>query len=374
MSRHSEFAPRSRRGSVLALVLALIVLLSFITIAFIEDAKDKIIYDALFHQHEDLRAEGYSALDITLGVLNVFQEMDGDLWGPEQGWRDPLQYADFEPLPNTRIEVDFRDESGRFGLAEADFNLLLLVFEELGFDRPAQEELADHLLDWMDDDDLSRLNGMDAEDYRDLDPPYLPTNGPLRSWDELALIPAFKEHFWDEDGIPLPALESFKSAFSLYNDGPVNINAAPPLVVNVLDEMGVIDSRNLEDYRSGPDRELGTEDDRPIRSAEDGGIFLNAEEAGKAGTTSSLLEVTITAHRGESVFLLRALVSWRGAQTNANAGEAAVEETTEAARTDGEQDADRRARGSAQTATGDAAALGYPFEILWIAENRKSGT
>lgn len=377
MSRRSDNASarrrarRGRRGSVLALVLALIVLLSFITVLFIEDATDKLLYDALFQAPEDLRAEAYSALDISLAVLNVFQELDGDLWGPDQGWRDPLSFVDFEPLANTQVQVEFRDESGRFSLAKADFDLLRLVFDELGFDRAVAEELADSLVDWMDEDDLSRLNGFDGEDYEKLDPPYLPTNGPLRSWDELALIPAFQENFWDEDGVPVPELATFEDAFSLYQDGPVNINAAPPFVIQVLDEMGLVDPQNLASYRAGADGELGTADDRLARKMDVGGIFPAGEASDLVSTTSSLLEVSVEVKRGESAFLLRALVSWRGAKTNANVGEPAVEETTEAARTDDEADPDRQARGSAQTAVGDAAALGYPFEILWLAENRK---
>ena len=142
----------------------------------------------------------------------------------------------------------------------------------------------------------------------------------------------------------------------------------------VLDEMGIIDTGNLEMYRAGADREAGTEDDRVARSADVGGIFLAEEGGGIAGTTSSLLEVSVEVKRGASVFLLRALVSWRGARTNAAEGERAVRETTAAAQTEGDRNSDRAARGSAQTATGDAASLGYPFQIFWIAENRKGNS
>ena len=361
----------SRRGSVLALTLALIVLLAFITVAFISDAKDKILYDALFHHHEDMRAEAYSAMEVTLAVLHVFHEVDGNLWGPDQGWRDPLGFANYEAPGNTQVTVAFRDESGRFSLAKADFDLLRYVFDEMGFDRTVSEELSDSLLDWMDDDDLSRLNGFDAEDYRDLDPPYVPTNGPLRSWDELALIPAFREHFWDKNGIPKPELTTFKEAFSLYQDGPVNINAAPAFVTRVLDEMGIIDEENLSAYLAGPDRETGTDDDRVTRDNNTGGIFVDPEAGGIAGTESSLLEVSVEVRRGESVFLLQALVSWRGAQTNANTGQRPVAETTQASEGENDTNRDRGARGSTKTATGDAASIGYPFQIIWIAENRK---
>ena len=356
----------------------MVILLGFITVAFIEDAKEQILYDAQFQSNEDLRAEAYSALEVTLAVLNVFHEIDEQLWGPAQGWGDPLEFADYTPPPNTTIEVAFREESGRFPLSTLsaeDYDRMRKVFDVLGFDQRDAEELTDSLLDWIDDDDLPRLNGFDAEDYRKLNPPYLPANAPLRSWDELALIPAFKERFWDEDGRPLPELRTFTEAFSLHHTGPVNLNAASDFVISVLEEMGIVNADYLHDYLNGPDRKPDTGDERVIRSLEEAGVLLNPDLATSvAGNEASLLEVTVEVARGESRFLLRTLVSWRGAQTQVDERDDNTEpatETTEGARTDGETDPDRKARGNVATATGEAADLGYPFQIHWVVENRK---
>lgn len=354
------------------MVLALVILLGFITVAFIEDAKEQILYDAQFHQQEDLRAEAYSALDISLAVLNLFQEIDGSLWGPSQGWRDPLDFANYTPPGNLRVKVSIRDESGRFNLQNADFDFLRVAFTAMDFSLSDAEELADYLLDWMDEDDLSRLNGFDGEDYARLNPPYLPANGPIQSWDEIALIPAFKERFWDKDGRPLPALSTFTENFSLYNTGPVNINAASPYVSRVLDELGIIEERNLSDYLAGADGKAGNKDDRLVRDASAGGIFLDGAGNNLAGTESSLLEVAVEVSRGEAVFLLRCLVSWRGSNASAGDSRAVAAETTGAARTGEETDPNRRARGTAQTEVGSGAELGYPFQIHWLAENRKN--
>lgn len=354
------------------MMLALIILLSFITVAFIEDAKEQILYDAQFHNQEDLRAEAYSALDITLAVLNLFHEIDGSLWGPAQGWGDPLDFANYSPPGNLKLSVMVNDESGLFGLNDAEFDFLRTAFTEMGFNLSDAEELADCLIDWIDEDDLSRLNGFDGEDYARLSPPYLPANGPIQSWDEIELIPTFKERFWDEDGRPLPELSTLTENFSLYNTGPVNINAATPFVSRVLDELGIIEEDNLSDYRAGSDGESGNDDDRLVRDTGSGGVFLSGEASELAGTESSLLEVAIEVSRGDAVFLLRSLVSWRGADTAAGDSEPIEEESTEAAKTDEDTDRNRRARGSAQTQAGSGAELGYPFQIHWLAENRKN--
>jgi len=49
-------------------------------------------------------------------------------------------------------------------------------------------QIADAILDWMDPDDEPREYGAEKEYYSTLDPPYEPTNGPLRTIEELLLV------------------------------------------------------------------------------------------------------------------------------------------------------------------------------------------
>ncbi|MFV2065749.1 MAG: general secretion pathway protein GspK [Pirellulales bacterium] len=50
------------------------------------------------------------------------------------------------------------------------------------------EEIADAILDWIDQDDQPRRFGAEANDYSGLQPPYVPRNGPLESIEELLLV------------------------------------------------------------------------------------------------------------------------------------------------------------------------------------------
>lgn len=363
---------RRIRGSVVAATLGLVILLSFLVVAFMEDVRDRLRYHAQFQYRDDLRVEAYSALEASLAVLNIFHEVDETLWSPGQGWANPLEFADYRTPEGMQVDVAFHDESGKFALNEIEYNLLRLVFEELGFTMADAEELADGLLDWIDEDDLARLNGFDGDDYRNLSPQgYNPANQPVRSWDELALIRPFDTLFFDENGLPLPVYEEFKNAFSLVHNGPVNINSAPPIVLRILELQGILDPYNLEAYRAGADREPGTDDDRIVRQTDIGGIFLDPENS-TVTTEIELLEVAVTVTRGDASFLLRTLVSWRGANPSANAARPADEQATEAAQGDEDRDRTRRARGSARTQAGSAAQLGYPFQLYWIAENRQN--
>ena len=50
------------------------------------------------------------------------------------------------------------------------------------------ESIADAILDWLDEDDDTRLLGAERDYYSSLDPPYAPRNGPIGSIEELLLV------------------------------------------------------------------------------------------------------------------------------------------------------------------------------------------
>lgn len=50
------------------------------------------------------------------------------------------------------------------------------------------DELADCILDWLDEDDEPREFGAESDYYTTLDPPYRPTNGPIRCLEELLFV------------------------------------------------------------------------------------------------------------------------------------------------------------------------------------------
>jgi len=362
-----------RRGSIIVLVLVFVVLLTFIVVAFLGEATSKIKYYGLFHNRDDLRTDAYSALEISLAIVNQYREIEGSLWGPEQGWSNPLEQFGFTPRNAQSVKVTFTDESSRIGLKEVDRDTLMALFEILGFDLPEREELTDGLIDWTDVGDERSLNGFDGEDYEDMDPPYRPANAPVTSWDEFRLIHPFRELFFTEDGTPEPEWAQFREAFSLYHSGPPNINQAPSIVLQILQEKGGLDMLSFLDYKNGQDGIPGTGDDRLLRSVDE--RFVVGESAAVA-TEIELLRVRVDARRGSAVFTVEALVSWSGSDAAAADTRSAEDQPPDAreeedAQSDSARDNRRRARGNARTAPSEAAELGYPFRFLRLTENRK---
>ena len=61
------------RGSILVFVLALIVLLSVLSLRLMKETTQELRHVSQFHKRDDLRTYAYSALDLTVGVLNEFR-------------------------------------------------------------------------------------------------------------------------------------------------------------------------------------------------------------------------------------------------------------------------------------------------------------
>jgi general secretion pathway protein K len=75
-----------------------------------------------------------------------------------------------------------------------------LFKQKLGEDNPEKlDSLTQCWEDWIDTDDLSRLNGAEKDYYLTLDPPYEPRNGAPETVEELRLIKGFDELFKDID-------------------------------------------------------------------------------------------------------------------------------------------------------------------------------
>lgn len=85
------------------------------------------------------------------------------------------------------IEITVADEAGRVDLNAADEGLLRALLLGIGLDERAADQVKDAILDWADADDLKRLNGAEAAEYRAARLPP-PPNRPFALIDELRLV------------------------------------------------------------------------------------------------------------------------------------------------------------------------------------------
>ncbi|MGE9294523.1 MAG: general secretion pathway protein GspK, partial [Puniceicoccales bacterium] len=248
----------------------MIFLISVLIVKVIEDLTMQVRARTVQVSRDELRFVGLSALESTLAVLNEIREIDGTLSGPAQGWTDPMAYADTLIWPEgLEIEVTVTDETGKFPLNEVTGPQLVAFFDTLDVDYSDAETLSDSLLDWMDEDDDTRLNGAEKNFYEDEDPPISPANAPLNSWEALRYIKGFKELFFDEKGVPNDLYTRFTRSFSLHTTADPNMNTAQADVLETLSEQYGFDDEYLIDQRNGQDRIPGTDDDEFFTSADD---------------------------------------------------------------------------------------------------------
>src|SRR5687767_2231482 len=101
-----------RGGSVLVIVMITLLFATFALIAFMEKASVDLLVDQRDVLTRRLRAEAYSALEMTLGVLEQFREAGNGLRSPSEGWADPLAFAGYTPSEGREVHIAFEDESG----------------------------------------------------------------------------------------------------------------------------------------------------------------------------------------------------------------------------------------------------------------------
>ncbi len=203
----------------------MIVFTSLALTAFIDRASNDLLVEARAVRANRLRADAYSALEVTLGVLNEFIQTDGALHSPAEGWSDPLAFAGYEPASGRTIEVTFEDESGKLSLPHADANQLTSLIQSWGVTQTDAEQLADALLTWMRKDHVASTDA-GTPDYDHAVIPYAAPQRSLRSFDELAAIDFVNKKFYDASGQPNDLWHRFAAAFSLYDFNPPNLNSA----------------------------------------------------------------------------------------------------------------------------------------------------
>ena len=217
-SRAARLADDARRGTVLILVLVVVAMLTLGAYTFSEIMVTEAEATGMYGRQAESRAFAESGIEHAAAVLG-YPESDDDLNtyhnpGRFQGVmlrdsenaRGRGMFGIVAPLEGdvsaTGIRFGFVDESGRininqllqFGLDETQTRDVLMYLPEM------TEEVADAILDWVDDDEEPRDYGAESDYYSSLDPPYYAKNAKFESIDELLQVAGVKpEYLYGED-------------------------------------------------------------------------------------------------------------------------------------------------------------------------------
>lgn len=375
MSAPARQFRRSRRASIIVVVMITLLFATFALIAFMEKAANDLLIDHRAILNKRLRMEAYSALEVTLAVLERFREVNNGLRSPAEGWNDPLEFAGYTPFEGRTVRVEFEDESGKISLPRVNPQVLVNLFKNWELPDHEAEELADALMGWMSKSHVysTAVN----PDYETREIPYETPGRPLRSFQELAAIEKVREKFYDEDGRPNDLWRRFAGAMSLLNFARPNINGALPDTMAAVAMLEPTQQGYIQDYIRGSGSYAG-QGPGYFRSPGDAQQVAGASLNG-FGATISALRIHVTVLEGTSEYRLSAVIAPPGGattvQTNATAqrqqASADAKQAGQAKQPNPNQavpppNPNASARG-AQDA--NARNLRYPFTLLEIQEN-----
>jgi general secretion pathway protein K len=233
---------RGSRARAAAIMLALwaLFLLSAMIISWALDINTRLTISSSANRLLEAEAMACSGVEVAFAVPTTTKP------------GSPALRGSFPP--NQSFEARITGESGKLNLKfllagenPAYLEVLRKYLEVKGVDLNERDHMIDCLLDWVDPDNLVRLNGAEEE------PGYKPSNAPLKTLDELKRVRGWEEFTsrpdWDAD-------------FTLNsNDAKIDINSASRDVLLALPGFTEPLADRFLQMRRGPDDIEGTEDD-----------------------------------------------------------------------------------------------------------------
>lgn len=359
----------NRRGSVLVIVMVTLLFATAALLAFMEKASVDLLVDQREAVSRRLRLEAYSALEVTLAVLNEFREVGGGLKSPAEGWGDPLAFAGYTPADGRTVEIAFDDESGKLSLPHTNSIVLANLFENWGVPKADAEAVADALIGWMKHGHVYTSALRPSYDSGAL--PYEPPGRPIRSLAELAAIERVRDLLYDADGRPNDLWKRFAAAVSLLDFRQPNINGAKPDTLAALGQFNPQQRQRLDEFLRGTGEFQRQGPQWVSNEAEVQRITGVGGDAKGFASTISALRINVTVRDGRTEFRLSAVVAPPGGATTVQKTATKPVTTAAAAKTAAEQQTrpNPSATGATAKNPGTAASLRYPFTLLEIREN-----
>jgi len=269
--------PASRKsGSVLVIVLWVIGLLSMFVMAFAFDMHIEARIVSTWRKK--IKAEYLSRAGVELARMALLETADPEVTNPEvsgyvsKGSDNERRSATVSlsrgggsemtrQLGEGTITVRIRPENARINLnsiinvdnRDETFKLWEPLFETAGVPFDQRDTLIDCLIDWIDQDELTHLNGVESEYYEKLIPPYKSKNALIDTVDELALIKGFDEIIPSTTQTVYEAVSRFLTTYA--EDRTININAVDHDTLMAFLDVDALLAEEIIAQRAGPDGE-----------------------------------------------------------------------------------------------------------------------
>jgi len=186
------------------------------------------------------------------------------------------------------VTIKITDLERKININMAPEPILQQALTSMGIDASEAPAVVDGILDWIDPDDATRINGAESDYYQSLDPSYFAKNGAIDDLSELLFMRGISQDvYWgaastnhtaaffqrtDRFGRPLQPISSagLVDIFTPISRGKININTASATVLQAIPGIDQNSADQIIKLRSGPDGADGTADDTPFVRPGDG--------------------------------------------------------------------------------------------------------
>jgi hypothetical protein len=242
--------PLCRQASALLLVLWALVVLSAAVFTWVTMIHGDLQVHSEGNRDVEARAMAHSGLALALHPLVTIKTP-----ALEEDVATDLGYKVRITSEGGRLNINWllRGEDPR------KLTILKQWLENRGLEFQEREAFVDCLLDYVDGDDLKRLNGQETEgDYQ-------PPNRELTSVDEIAQV---------ANSGPLVSQAGWKDDLTIDSQGPIDLTAAPAETMRLLPGLGEARIAAFLTYRQGKDGLDGTIDDPEFKNLREIQSFL----------------------------------------------------------------------------------------------------
>jgi general secretion pathway protein K len=182
---------RSRAGNQrgVALIIVLWIFIFLFVVAFDFSANVREEANAAHRFSEDTQGYYLALAGFQRGLYEYAMQSQGGPSGEAEtrpGFFD-LSWHE-EKLGSGSFRVRLIDEGGKINLNRLDETALRRIFTNIGVEEPRRSDLVDAILDWIDPDNLHRVNGAENDYYESLSAPYTAKNGSFDSVEELLWV------------------------------------------------------------------------------------------------------------------------------------------------------------------------------------------
>ncbi len=240
------------RGAALVITLLIIATLTGLTVAFSEDSGTDLSLAGYSKDGYRAYQIARSGVDLAQALLDEDEDRGMDSLLEDWALFDTDSFPEKLPAEvsviarvideNSKININsLKKEDGE--IDEDKVEQLSRLFSVLGL----AESYVNSILDWLDKDDIERMDGAESFYYQSLDPPYECFNDSFLTVGQVFMVKGVEKirHFGENQE------KSLLDYITVNSDGLVNINTASIEILQSLDD--AIDesvAQSIIDYRS----------------------------------------------------------------------------------------------------------------------------